>query len=89
MFTTTDVITALAVGLAVGAVGGMVAWDVLVARSLRVRLSAAERRRRGEAFRADMASQRASAFALLLRYFSGPPVTDDHLGSRRADEAVQ
>lgn len=88
-FTVQETITALVVILAFGLVAGAVAWDHLVTDRVRRQLDVAEARRRATLIRAETASIRASAYALMLRTHSvlGHRVLDDgHNGSRKAPE---
>lgn len=85
MFTTTQVICAVAVGLTVGLLAGTVAYEVLRTATERRRRILAERRARELVLRLTAANDRADANAYLVTILAKRAgIEDTHLGSRRA-----
>lgn len=78
-FTAQAIICALIVGLLVGATIGAICWDLLVTDRVRRQRDVAEARRRAYMVRAETASIRADAYALMLRTsVVGHRVLDDN-----------
>lgn len=85
MYSTTDLLTVMVVCLALGAVLGAVAWDVLATGPARTRLNTERRRRQRAELREYAASTRAAAFSMLLNAtVSRLRHSDTHNGSRKA-----